>query len=433
MTSGDCHRQSTSDDRGRRVGRSAPPVRGRRARARRARAIADFLGSAFARGHDGARRTRARASRAAIRAVATAGETDLTPKPGFRAPARSHRPAGSNPRCCPEAWRPLPCTAGITPASERRTASSTPGSPATDTSRPANRGSPIWTNRAFPNPERRSTCHAPRRQTVSDLTAHERHDKEEEIVTKALVVFESMFGNTEQIAQAVAEGLRASMPVDVTEVINAPADPPEDITLIVAGGPTEAFSMSRTNDPRRRGQPRWSARPGGIRPAGVAGGAACRVIRTPNSPRLTPRSTRCAIFPGRPPKSAAKAGRRHGFDLAAPPESFFVRDTAGPLVEGELDRARAWGQRLGDLMSTPARSADQTPVAAAHAHRSPRTRAFRLWGCECAEGAALVSEVVDHGKVPDSQVVLRKSDRISGRSGRAGRGRVPSPSGMTSS
>ena len=57
---------------------------------------------------------------------------------------------------------------------------------------------------------------------------------------KALIVFESMFGNTEQIAQAVAEGLRASMPVDLTEVINAPADLPEDIALIVAGGPTEA-------------------------------------------------------------------------------------------------------------------------------------------------------------------------------------------------
>ena len=55
-------------------------------------------------------------------------------------------------------------------------------------------------------------------------------------------------------------------------------------------------------------------------------------------------------FPGSAAKSAAKAGRRHGFELAVPPESFFVRDTAGPLVEGELDRARAWGLRLGDLM-----------------------------------------------------------------------------------
>ena len=37
----------------------------------------------------------------------------------------------------------------------------------------ANRGSPIWTNRAFPNPERRSICHAPRRRTRENLAAHE--------------------------------------------------------------------------------------------------------------------------------------------------------------------------------------------------------------------------------------------------------------------
>lgn len=39
--------------------------------------------------------------------------------------------------------------------------------------------------------------------------------------------------------------------------------------------------------------------------------------------------------------------RRHrGYQLAAEPESFFVDDAEGPLGEGELDRARAWGQTL---------------------------------------------------------------------------------------
>jgi hypothetical protein len=63
-------------------------------------------------------------------------------------------------------------------------------------------------------------------------------------------------------------------------------------------------------------------------------------------------------LPGSAAKGAAKAGRHHGFDLAVPPESFFVHDTAGPLVDGELDRARAWGQRLGDLM----RSSEEGPA-----------------------------------------------------------------------
>jgi Flavodoxin len=64
---------------------------------------------------------------------------------------------------------------------------------------------------------------------------------------KALVVYESMFGNTEQIARAVADGLGESVDVQLTEVAEAPADPGPDVALIVAGGPTHAFSMSREN------------------------------------------------------------------------------------------------------------------------------------------------------------------------------------------
>jgi flavodoxin len=64
---------------------------------------------------------------------------------------------------------------------------------------------------------------------------------------KTLVVYESMFGNTEQIANAVAAGLGESVDVQVTEVADAPTDPGPDVALIVAGGPTHAFSMSREN------------------------------------------------------------------------------------------------------------------------------------------------------------------------------------------
>jgi hypothetical protein len=62
---------------------------------------------------------------------------------------------------------------------------------------------------------------------------------------KALVFYESMFGNTEQIARAVAAGLGESVEVQVTEVTDAPTEPDPEVALIVAGGPTHAFSMSR--------------------------------------------------------------------------------------------------------------------------------------------------------------------------------------------
>jgi hypothetical protein len=38
--------------------------------------------------------------------------------------------------------------------------------------------------------------------------------------------------------------------------------------------------------------------------------------------------------------------RRVGFRILAPAESFYVTDTEGPLIDGELDRARRWGDKL---------------------------------------------------------------------------------------
>ena len=63
----------------------------------------------------------------------------------------------------------------------------------------------------------------------------------------ALVVYESMFGNTKAIAEAVAEGLATRMRAEVVEVGSAPAHVGREIALLVAGGPTHAFSMSRAS------------------------------------------------------------------------------------------------------------------------------------------------------------------------------------------
>ena len=143
------------------------------------------------------------------------------------------------------------------------------------------------------------------------------------------------------------------MPVEVTEVIDAPADPPEDVSLIVVGGPTEAFSMSRTGT--RTEAVRQGGRPG-REEFGLREWLAALPSHHSNTKLATfdTKFDKMRHLAGSAAKGAAKAGRRHGFELAVPPESFFVRDTAGPLVDGELDRARAWGQRLGELMSSSA-------------------------------------------------------------------------------
>lgn len=162
---------------------------------------------------------------------------------------------------------------------------------------------------------------------------------------KALVVYESMWGNTRRIAEAVADGLRQSMDVDLVTVDEAPTDPGTDIGLIVAGGPTHAFSMSRAatrtdalNRGASEGNPQSGLRewldklPVGQHPQRIA--------------TFDTRVAKVRHFPGSAAKAAAKAAHRHGFDRAIHVESFYVDDVEGPLLDGELDRATAWAREI---------------------------------------------------------------------------------------
>jgi hypothetical protein len=166
-----------------------------------------------------------------------------------------------------------------------------------------------------------------------------------EDVMRALVVFESMFGNTERIARTIGEGLAGEMEVDVVEVGTAAPVVPPDVELLVVGGPTQGFSMSRKGT--RQGALKETTDPLvsqgiGIREwlEGLSKGrplaAAAFDTRFKRSRRLT----------GSAARGAAKRLHKLGFDLVAEPESFFVDKTTGPLLDGELDRAREWGARL---------------------------------------------------------------------------------------
>jgi flavodoxin len=166
---------------------------------------------------------------------------------------------------------------------------------------------------------------------------------------KALVVYESMFGNTEQIAHAVADGLRESVDVQLAEVADAPAEPDPEVALIVAGGPTHAFSMSRQNTradaiskgasegEQEFGLREWlSALPSGQ--------------HTEKMATFDTKIKSMRHLPGSAAKSAAKAARRHGYESVSKAETFYVDDVDGPLLDGEVDRAREWGRQLAASM-----------------------------------------------------------------------------------
>jgi menaquinone-dependent protoporphyrinogen IX oxidase len=62
---------------------------------------------------------------------------------------------------------------------------------------------------------------------------------------RALVVYESMYGNTHRIAEAIARGLRPAYAVRVVSVAGARYEHVGRYDLIVVGGPTHAHGMSR--------------------------------------------------------------------------------------------------------------------------------------------------------------------------------------------
>ncbi|MEV0790321.1 hypothetical protein [Kribbella sp. NPDC050459] len=177
---------------------------------------------------------------------------------------------------------------------------------------------------------------------------------------RALIVYETMFGNTERIARAIRDGLRRYVAADTVPVNRAPDVVPGDVRLLVVGGPTHAFSMSRL-----------STRQGAVQQADVVMpievgirewlGALERADGSrPDSLRVTTFDTRIAKvrhLPGSAARSAAKLLRRMGYRMLGTSESFFVSDTTGPIRDVELERARRWGEELGRLLTGSARVA----------------------------------------------------------------------------
>ena len=165
-----------------------------------------------------------------------------------------------------------------------------------------------------------------------------------------LVLYESMFGATRAVAQAVAAGLESAGPVqlvEVTQFVDAPGRGalPPDVTLLVVGGPTHAFGMSRPGtraDAERKYGPTISRT--GVReflehvelPSGLLVGAFGTKLSSPLS--------------GSAARSIAHRLRRLGGRLAMPPQDFFVPGTSG-VEEAQLEVARVWGARLATAAS----------------------------------------------------------------------------------
>jgi hypothetical protein len=163
---------------------------------------------------------------------------------------------------------------------------------------------------------------------------------------RALVVYESMFGNTQRVAQAIGRGLEARVPVAVVEVGVAPSTLDDDVDLVVVGGPTHVFGLS-TERTRTSAVDRAPA--GTISHTGVREWVTClqaqhgHVVVAAFDTHIDK-----TWIPGTASKRLDMMMRSMGLLSLAAPTSFYVHDTTGPLVGGELERAELFGRRLGE-------------------------------------------------------------------------------------
>jgi hypothetical protein len=165
---------------------------------------------------------------------------------------------------------------------------------------------------------------------------------------KALVVYESMFGNTETIARAVADGLAPTMQVELRAVSHAAPGVPHDVDLIVLGAPTHAFTLSR---PSTRMEALRQGATEGEEAVGMREWlAAAKPHGSIVAATFDTRAAKVRHLPGSAARKVARILGQRGFGRIVARESFYVTDVSGPLLSGETARARLWAASLPGRM-----------------------------------------------------------------------------------
>jgi protein involved in ribonucleotide reduction len=176
---------------------------------------------------------------------------------------------------------------------------------------------------------------------------------------KAIVVYESMYGNTRHIAQAIAEGLRASIDAEVVPVDAAGAVDVTELQLVVVGAPTHAWSLSRRGTREAAAKQIINNSDRHIAAGAVASGVRewMRGLQLEGrcfSAAFDTRLDRPKLFTGSAVRAIERGLVAAGFAKYGPSQSFRVRGTMGPLAFGEIERARNWGEDIGHTISSVA-------------------------------------------------------------------------------
>jgi flavodoxin len=157
---------------------------------------------------------------------------------------------------------------------------------------------------------------------------------------KIIVIYDSIFGNTERVARAIGAALAPMGEVEVLQVNLVKPEQIKDHSLVIVGSPTRGFRPTPATQNLLK-----AIRPGELKGVKVAAFDTRISKDDTKSPILRILITffRYAASP------IAKGLQEKGGDLLLMPEGFYVKDSEGPLKDGELKRAADWSVQLMGL------------------------------------------------------------------------------------
>lgn len=153
-----------------------------------------------------------------------------------------------------------------------------------------------------------------------------------------LVAYDSQFGNTQRVAEAIGETLGRTHAVEVLHVSNVTFEDLQNLDLLVVGSPTQRFNPTAGATTFLKNLPAGAL--AGVR---VAAFDTRLTVEEIESIRVLAFFVRVFGYAAKP---IANQLEKKGGKLALPPEGFYVEGTEGPLVEGELERVRSWAKKL---------------------------------------------------------------------------------------
>jgi flavodoxin len=155
---------------------------------------------------------------------------------------------------------------------------------------------------------------------------------------KTLVIYDSVFGNTEKLAQAIGAALGVPGEVEVARVGAVKPESLGGLSLLLVGSPTRGFRPTEAITAFLKGLDANALR--GVRVA--AFDTRIDVLKDIKNPLFRFIVHRGGYAAPRIAEGLKKAGG----ELAAPPEGFFVKESEGPMKDGELERAAGWARGL---------------------------------------------------------------------------------------